>query len=93
MKTPIIIFPTLVQVAAVAALYFAATASPAPSPAPSMPTTEIRQLHQQRDQIESRIAALEGDTRVFLPRGMGDVTPPMVSSASSTAPSPNPQVK
>jgi hypothetical protein len=77
MKSPIVVLPVLLQIALVAALYTHSSSTPSPVPAP-VPSSvegraEIRQLQQQREEIEARLAALESRTRVVLPRGLGGV--------------------
>ncbi len=71
MKSPIVALPVVLQAAAIAALYFAATTRPAVVPPTNEPVNEIVLLHQQHDRIDARLKALESRTIAFAPRGMG----------------------
>jgi hypothetical protein len=85
MKSPIIALPVLMQIAMIAGLYYAATSVPSPTPPSSKTLPQILQLQQQRDQIETKLAALE-TRELFLPRGMGrsaDVALPSSASAAN----------
>jgi hypothetical protein len=90
MKSPIVVLPVLLQIALVAALYTYSSSTPAPVPEP-LPSpvegsAEVRQLHQQRAQIEAKLADLESRTIVFLPRGIGGVAD---GAPPPSTPSPN----
>lgn len=69
MKLPIVLLPTLLQVAAFAVIFHATSAVPRPSLSHTETLTEIRRLHQERVQVERQIAELKS-RRGFLPRGV-----------------------
>jgi len=73
MKLPIVILPTLLQVAAFAAICHATPAVPKLTLTRAERVTEIRRLHRECAQIQGQIAELSS-RRGFLPRGVGYVS-------------------
>lgn len=70
MRSPILLAPTLIELALMAALW-SRVRQPAPDAAltPAERSAEIRALHKEKSAISSRLSVLESQGQQFLPRG------------------------
>jgi hypothetical protein len=71
MKSPILALPLLFELAVIVGLCTQDPQNAVPPPLPSARTAEIRELRRQSKQIQARLAHLEGESEVVLPRGIG----------------------